>query len=166
MRTVRWLFVFALFGCNEGPVGCAFNNHLEPFRNGLCTASQACIDAPCTPGCLFTDGVPVAGSSDRACVAAQPYSIAPADVTTCANVCGGPNGGTCYRFDATAPGCDQPIACGESYPTSCYITGGSAGVGNFVLCADGETCSNDVATPECDLAVPVDMPASDLATID
>jgi hypothetical protein len=133
----------------------------------LCTTA-ACAAAPCTPDCRFRN------AHDGACPSDLAVAVPTAQVTACPGLCGfavpsgssasGPTSpGTCYHYQADAPGCaDRDPSC-TGYNAACWFNdvgfrqdeaaichaGGSCYDGSYVIedLAGGNTC-NDFSTKD------------------
>lgn len=134
----------------------------------LCT-TDACAAEPCTTGCRFHN--PRGGD----CPTNLPKHVAPKDVTSCPFFCGfavplyassGDNTtapGSCFHYDAEAPGCAGVPAC-LGYNQACWV--GTVGFASdeAAICASNDVCNDgavpleDMAQPNtCDMAEPLDL---------
>jgi hypothetical protein len=162
MRRSFFPFVLVLAGSQLAQLDCGLGNQQsgQSLLGAVCTATLACADSPCTPGCTFVL------ANDFGCPVAAPEAIAKMYVDACTQSCGGGASGYCYRLDASQAKCRQPPPCGSSYPPSCYEVGETFVENELVICQAGESCYDGEPGLACDLSVP-DVPgANDLATID
>jgi hypothetical protein len=161
------------------PVLCACNGDDTLAPDGICTrpvcasasslcTTAACASGPCTPGCRFHN------ARGNACPPDLPRSVDARDVISCAHLCGfvvpsyEPSGytttaaGSCFHYDANAPGCAGVPAC-EGYNDACWVSTVGFGEDEAGICAAVDTCA-DGAYPQEDAAQP--NTCVDLARID
>jgi hypothetical protein len=123
-----------------------------PSPDVLCTSTDPCRTAPCTPGCTFV--LPAAGTG---CPDAAPLGVDGKTVTACSGFCGlftDPRALGCGLYNGSHPGCETcgmawgAASCVDLTPMIDYTSGGS-------VCVYPDTCFNGMPPP--DQGVPCDL---------